>query len=123
MRQLRGDAHVRLDNIDSFIFQQVGVEVERSLRHHDSVTMNLVQIWQVSARTIFSEFTEIRVPTITGGGPRTNGGKRWRTEENPDEDWRRPMTARRPTMSSGWRQQGGWPTVAWQRQWAWGPWG
>jgi hypothetical protein len=44
------------------LFQQVGVEVERSLRHHDGVMTNLVQIQQDFARTIFSEFTGIRVP-------------------------------------------------------------
>jgi hypothetical protein len=63
VRWLRGDAHVMLDDVGSFLFQQVGVEVERSLRHHDGVTTNLVQIQQGFARTIFSKSAGIRVST------------------------------------------------------------
>jgi hypothetical protein len=40
VRRLRGDAHIQLDDVGSFSFQQFGVKVERSLRRDEELGAN-----------------------------------------------------------------------------------
>jgi hypothetical protein len=72
VRRLRGVAHVRLDDIGSSSFQRVGVEVERSVRQHNSGVMILAKNRQGYARTVLTKIVgNPRVPTgITDGGTR-----------------------------------------------------
>ena len=59
VQRLRGDTHVKLDDVGASLFQWIHGEVERSLQRHGGVTMNVAQFRQGFARTVLRSSPEL----------------------------------------------------------------
>jgi hypothetical protein len=59
VQRLRGDTHVKLDNVAASLFQRINAEVERSLRRHGGVTTNVAQFRQGFALMVLRSSPEL----------------------------------------------------------------